>query len=123
MIDNATVASTPGMLISPLHLGSAERDFTQLGVDQSEFLAVEVQLPQQRRRSGLLIGRQQLLGKPGPALDAEQVSGRAPLDQVAVQDRLHLVFQPGASNATSSSRPNPAANSRTAAGVVANRPA
>ncbi len=30
---------------------------------------------------------------------------------------------PVASNATSSSTPNPAANSRTAAGVVANRPA
>ena len=57
---------------------------------------MEFQLAQQRSRGGLLIGGQVLGGQPSAALDAEQVGGRAARHQVAVQDRMHLVLQPGA---------------------------
>jgi hypothetical protein len=56
---------------------------------------VEVQLPQQRDRDGQLVGRELLLGQPAPALVPEQIRRRAARDQVAVQDRMHLVLQPG----------------------------
>jgi hypothetical protein len=57
---------------------------------------VEVELAQQRPGRPALVGRQLLLGKPGPALAAEQVGRRAARHQVAVQDRRHLVLQPRA---------------------------
>ena len=46
--------------------------------------------------ASVLVGGQRLVGQPAAALDPEQVGGRAARDQVAVQDRLHLVLQPGA---------------------------
>src|SRR5207245_1553328 len=42
----------------------------------------------------LFVDRQRLLGQPGAALLAEQVGGRAARQQIAVQDRLHLILQP-----------------------------
>jgi hypothetical protein len=43
----------------------------------------------------VLVLGQVLGGQPRPALAAEQVGGRAARHQVAVQDRLDLVLQPG----------------------------
>jgi hypothetical protein len=80
----------------PLDLGAGQRDAAELGVDDPQLLAVEVQLAQQRRDRLALVDRQGLLGQPAPALVTEQVGGRAARDQVAVQDRLDLVLQPGA---------------------------
>jgi hypothetical protein len=79
----------------PLDVVASQRDTAELGIDDPQLLAVEVQLAQQRRDGLALIGRQRLLGQPAPALVAEQVSGGAARDQVAAQDRLDLVLQPG----------------------------
>ena len=69
---------------------------TEVGVEKSQFFSVEVQLPQQRHRRSLLIGGQVLLGQPGTAFVPEQIRRRTARNQVAVQDRMHLVFHPGA---------------------------
>ena len=94
-IDSETVASTRDRH-QPLHLGPAESNTRELGIDQLELLAVKVELAQQRLDRLTLIRRQLLLGEPGSALDAEQVRGRTPGHEVSVQDRLDLVLQPGA---------------------------
>jgi hypothetical protein len=60
-----------------------------------QFLALKVQLPKQRERRGLLVRRQLLLGQPASSLDPEQVTGRTPHHQIAMQDRVDLVLQPG----------------------------
>jgi len=57
---------------------------------------MEVQLTQQRPCRLALISGQSLLVKPAAALDAEQVCGGAARHEVAMQDRLDLVLQPGA---------------------------
>jgi hypothetical protein len=90
------VASTPGIVITPADVVATQRGLSEVGVDQPQLLAVEVQLSQQRPRGGLFVARQVLPGEPGPALVAEQVRCRAARDQVPVQDRVHLVLQPGA---------------------------
>src|SRR4051812_17961223 len=77
----------------PPRVRAAQRDPRQLGVDQPQLVAVEVQLAQQRRDRAARVGRQLLLGQPGPALAPEQVGGRAARHEVAMQDRLHLVLQ------------------------------
>jgi len=79
-----------------LDLVALERDASQRGVDDPQLLPLEVELAQQRLDRLALITRKILLGQPGPALDPEQVRERAARDQVAMQDRLHLVLQPGA---------------------------
>jgi hypothetical protein len=66
----------------------------EVGVDQPQLLTVEVQLPQQRRCRDQLVGRELLGREPGSAFVAEQVRRRTARDQVAVQDRVHLVLQP-----------------------------
>ena len=86
----------PGDGHQPQHLRPPERGLAQVGVDQGQLLAVEVELPQQGASSGLLIGWQILSRQPHPALDPEQVGGRAPWHQVAGQDGVHLVLQPRA---------------------------
>ena len=95
-IDIATVASTPGIVISRLTSGAASATRAELGVDEPQLLGVEVQLTQQRRDGLALVGGQLLLGQPAPPLVPEQVGRRAARDQVAMQDRLDLVLQPGA---------------------------
>lgn len=72
---------------------AAQRDTGELGVDELELLAVEVELAQQRPDGLALVGGQLLLGQPALALEAEQVGGRAARHEVAMQDRLHLVLQ------------------------------
>ena len=80
----------------PLHLAAAQRDPAELGVDDPQLLRVEVELAQQRSDGELLIGRQRLASQPHATLDPEQVRRRATRDQVAMQDRLHLILQPRA---------------------------
>jgi hypothetical protein len=89
------VASTPGDGHQPAHLLTLQADPAELGVDDAQLLAVEVELAQQRPDRLLLVSREVMGGQPRPALAAEQVGGRAAGHQVAVQDRLHLVLQPG----------------------------
>jgi len=69
---------------------------SQPRVADPHFLGVNVDLSQQSIHGQLLISGQVLLGQPAAALDAEQVSGGAARDQVAMQDGLHLVLQAGA---------------------------
>ena len=59
-IDSATVASTPGMVISRSTSEQASAALAEVPIDQGELLGVEVQLPQQRRYGGPLIGGQVL---------------------------------------------------------------
>ena len=80
----------------PLHGGRGEADLGQLAVDESELLTGDVEPPQRRGDGDLLIDGQWLPGQPSTALLAEQVGGRAARQQVAMQDRLHLVLQPRA---------------------------
>ena len=75
---------------------AAQRDARELGVDQPQLLAVEVQLAQQRPDGPALVGGQLLLGQPAPTLDPEHIGGRAARHEVAMQDRLDLVLQPRA---------------------------
>ena len=77
----------------PLDFRASERDSAELGVDDPQLLAMEIELTQQRLDRERLIGRQRLVGQPAAALDPEQIRGRAARDQVAMQDRLHLVLQ------------------------------
>src|SRR3954464_2289015 len=93
VIASATVTSTPGIVISRRVAGQPSAIPRQLGVDPAQLVAVEVQLAQQRREGAALVGRQLLLGQPGPARAPEQVGGRAARHEVAMQDRLHLVLQ------------------------------
>lgn len=72
-----------------------QADPAEFGVDDPQLLAVEVELAQQRPDRLELVLGQVLGGQPRPALVTEQVGGRAARDEVAVQDRLHLVLQPG----------------------------
>ena len=80
----------------PLDLLALERDPAERGVDDPQLLAVEVELAQQRLDRELLIGRERLVRQPAAALDPEQVRRRRLRDQVALQDRLHLVLEPRA---------------------------
>jgi hypothetical protein len=80
----------------PLHLLAGESDARELGIDQLQLFAVEVELAQERLARSALVEWQLLLGQPGAALVAEEVGGRAARDEVAVQDRLHPILQPGA---------------------------
>jgi hypothetical protein len=86
------VASTPGDGQQPADLGAFQGGPAELGVDDPQLLAVEVELAQQRLHGLVLVWGEVLGGQPGPALGAEQIRGRAARHQVAVQDRLHLVL-------------------------------
>jgi hypothetical protein len=88
-VDAGNRHQPPGVL-------TCQRDAGELGIDQLQLLAVEVQLAQQRPDRAALVGRQVLLGQPRPALATEQVGGRAARHEVAMQNRLHAVLQPGA---------------------------
>jgi hypothetical protein len=79
----------------PAHLGVLEGDPAELGVDDAQLRPVKVELAQQRPDGLLLVWGQVLGGQPRPAFVAEQVGGWAARDEVAVQDRLDLVLQPG----------------------------
>lgn len=70
----------------PQHLRAVQRGLPELDVDQAQLLGVEVELAQQRRRRGELIGGQLLLGEPGASLVPEQIRGRAARDQVPVRE-------------------------------------
>jgi hypothetical protein len=61
----------------PADLGAFQADPAELSVDDAQFLAVEVELAQQRPDRLLLVSREVLGGQPRPALVAEQVGGRA----------------------------------------------
>jgi putative transposase len=67
----------------------------QLLVHHRQLAAVEVQLPQQRLHAGAFIGRQRLHRQPVPAGPAEQIRHRRGRGQVARQDRMDLVLDPG----------------------------
>gem|GEM_PF-4313266 len=79
----------------PSGVDIVESEAGQLGIDQFQLAASEVQLPQQRPHRAPLIGGQLLVVQPSPALGPEQVSERAARQQVAGQDGLHLVLHPG----------------------------
>jgi hypothetical protein len=89
----------PGDGQQPADLGALEGDPAELGVDDPQFLAVEVELAQQRLHGLLLVWWEVLGGQPRPALVAEQIRGRAATDEVAVQDRLDLVPAAGCAGA------------------------
>jgi hypothetical protein len=61
----------------PLGVRAAQRDLRELGVDEPQRLAVEVQLAQQRPGGLALVGRQLLLGQPAAIRDPEQVGDGA----------------------------------------------
>jgi hypothetical protein len=77
-----------------LHVVTGQGYLAELRVDDLKFLAVKVELAQQRLDRLALIRRQLLLAKPRATLDPEQVRGRAARHEVSVQDRLNLVLQP-----------------------------
>jgi hypothetical protein len=76
-----------------LDLLACESDLGEFALDKRELLAGDVEAAQRGTDGDLLVGRQRLLGEPGPALLAEEVGGGAAGEQVAVQNRLHLVLQ------------------------------
>ena len=80
----------------PLDVLAFECDPAQGGVDDSQLLGLEVKLAQQRLDRLPLIPGEVLLCQPGASFDPEQVGERAARDQVAMQNRLHLVLQAGA---------------------------
>jgi hypothetical protein len=94
-IEGATVASIPGTVINRNTSARSSATRASSASINRNSPGVEVQLPQQRRRRGQLITRQRLGRQPSPALVPEQIRGRAARNQVAVQDRVHLVLQPG----------------------------
>jgi len=73
-----------------------ERHHGQFLVHDREFAAVEVELAQQRRHRRPLIRRRLLAGEPVPPGSAEQVRHRRGRGEVAGQDRVDLVLDPGA---------------------------
>ncbi len=77
----------------PLDLLGLKRDSAELGVDDPQLLAVEVELAQQCLDGQRLIRRQRLVREPAAALDPEQVRRRRLGDQVALQDGLHLILE------------------------------
>jgi hypothetical protein len=79
----------------PLDLSTAKRHAAELSIDDPQLLGVKVQLAQQRVNGQLLVRRQRLVRKPAAALDPEQISRRAPRDQVTVKNRLHPILQAG----------------------------
>ena len=68
----------------------------QLLIHDRQLGAVEVQLPQQGLDAGAFIGRQRLGGQPVPTRLAEQIRHRRGGGQIAGQDRMDLVLDPGA---------------------------
>jgi hypothetical protein len=80
----------------PLDLLARKRDSAERGIDDPQLLAMEIQLPQQRLHGELFIWWERLVRQPAASLDPEQISHWRPRNEVAVQDRLHLVLQPGA---------------------------
>jgi hypothetical protein len=67
----------------------------KLLVHHRQLGTVEVQLPQQRVHAGAFVGRQRLHRQPVPARPAEQIRHRRSRGQVARQDCMNLVFDPG----------------------------
>ncbi len=68
---------------------------SDVALDQGELVAGEVELAQQRVDAALLISGQRLSGEPATADAAEHVRVRACRHQVARQDGVHLVLEPG----------------------------
>jgi len=75
--------------------GVVDRLEGDVPIDGGQFGAVEVQLADQRLYAALLIGGQGLVGEPPSTHPGEQVGVRAGGHQVAGQDGVDLVLQPG----------------------------
>jgi hypothetical protein len=86
----------PGMVISRATTGSSRGPDGQLAVEGLEFGAMEVELADQRFDTAPLIARQLLLGEPVSASPTEQVTHGAGGGEVASQDGVDLVLEPGA---------------------------
>ena len=78
----------------PLDRRIVQRTLCDLAVEQFEILRETVELADMPLdRSAFVVG-DRLTRQPGPAAPIEQIRVRALRDQMRVQDRVHLVFEP-----------------------------
>ena len=94
-IDSATVASTPGMVISRSTSGRPSATWPRSRSISRSSSAWKSSCRSSAAAAACSSAGRSCSASQRAALDPEQVRGRAPRHQVAVQDRVHLVLQPG----------------------------